>query len=285
MSNNKSPGNDGVTKEFYKTFWEDLKKPMCASITKAFHRGELSHSQKQATIKLIEKKDRDKKLIKNWRPISLLNIDTKLISKVLAGRLKNVLPSLITSHQTAYVNGRFISEGGRLISDVLEICDKLQIKSFLMTVDIEKAFDSINHCFLIKVLEKYGFEKDFIKWIKILLQNQESCIVNEGTTTNYFKLEKGSRQGDPISAYLFILVLEILFLFIKESKKINGLNIFDKTFLYTGYADDTTFFLKDTKSVMELINIFDTLSKFSGLKPNKIKCEIANIGALKGVQV
>ena len=251
MSNNKSPGNDGVTKEFYKTFWEDLKKPMCASITKAFHRGELSHSQKQATIKLIEKKDRDKKLIKNWRPISLLNIDTKLISKVLAGRLKNVLPSLITSHQTAYVNGRFISEGGRLISDVLEICDKLQIKSFLMTVDIEKAFDSINHCFLIKVLEKYGFEKDFIKWIKILLQNQESCIVNEGTTTNYFKLEKGSRQGDPISAYLFILVLEILFLFIKESKKINGLNIFDKTFLYTAYANDTTFYLKDTKSLQQ----------------------------------
>ena len=251
MSNNKSPGNDGVTKEFYKTFWEDLKKPMCASITKAFHRGELSHSQKQATIKLIERKDRDKKLIKNWRPISLLNIDTKLISKVLAGRLKNVLPSLITSHQTAYVNGRFISEGGRLISDVLEICDKLQIKSFLMTVDIEKAFDSINHCFLIKVLEKYGFEKDFIKWIKILLQNQESCIVNEGTTTNYFKLEKGSRQGDPISAYLFILVLEILFLFIKESKKINGLNIFDKTFLYTAYANDTTFYLKDTKSLQQ----------------------------------
>ena len=280
MSNNKSPGNDGVTKEFYKTFWEDLKKPMCASITKAFHRGELSHSQKQATIKLIEKKDRDKKLIKNWRPISLLNIDTKLISKVLAGRLKNVLPSLITSHQTAYVNGRFISEGGRLISDVLEICDKLQIKSFLMTVDIEKAFDSINHCFLIKVLEKYGFEKDFIKWIKILLQNQESCIVNEGTTTNYFKLEKGSRQGDPISAYLFILVLEILFLFIKESKKINGLNIFDKTFLYTAYAEDTTFFLTDTKSVIELMNIFDAFSKFSGLKPNKSKCEMAGIGAM-----
>ena len=178
MLNNKSPGNDGLTKEFYETFWEDLKKPLCASITKAFHRGELSHSQKQAVIKLIEKKDRDKKFIKNWRPISLLNIDTKRISKVLAVRLKNVLPSLISSDQTAYVKGRFISEGGRLIFDVLEICDKLQIKGFLMTVDIEKAFDSINHCFLIKVLEKYGFEKDFIKWIKIVLQNQESCIIN-----------------------------------------------------------------------------------------------------------
>ena len=95
-------------------------------------------------------------MIKNWRPISLLNIDTKLISKVLAERMKNVLPSLISSDQTAYVKGRFISEGSRLTSDVLEICDKL-------TIDTEKAFDSINHCFLIKVLQKYGFEKDFIK--------------------------------------------------------------------------------------------------------------------------
>ena len=75
-----------------------------------------------------------------------------------------------------------------MISDVLEICDKLQIKGFLMTVDIENSFDSINHCFLIKVLEKFGFEKDFIKWIKILIQNQESRIVNGRTTTNYFKL-------------------------------------------------------------------------------------------------
>ena len=84
---------------------------------------------------------------------------------------------------------------------------------------------------------------------------------------------------------MFTLVLEIVFLFTKKSKKISGLNIFDKTFLYTAYADDTTFFLKDTKSVIELMNIFDTFSKFSELKPNKSKCEIAGIGALKGVQV
>ena len=76
----------------------------------------------------------------------------------------------------------------------------------------------------------------------------------------------------PLS-YLFIIILEILFLFTKDSKKINGLNIFDKMFLYTGYADNTTFFLKDTRSVIELMNIFDTFSKFSGLKPNKSKCE------------
>ena len=114
------------------------------------------------------------------------------------------------------MKGRFIIEDGKLISDVLEICDKLQIKGFLMIVDIEKASDSINQFFLIKVLEKSGFEKDFIKWIKILLQNQESWIVNGGTTTNYFKLEKGTRQGEPISAYLFILVLSSILIYDRE---------------------------------------------------------------------
>ena len=114
--------------------------------------------------------------------------------------------------------------------------------------------------------------------------SSSSCIVNGGTITNYFKLEKDTRQGDLISAYLFILVLEIVFLFTKESKKINDPNIFDETFLCTAYADDTTFFFKDTKSVIELMNIFDIFSKFSGLKSSKNKCEIVGIGALKGVQ-
>ena len=103
-----------------------------------------------------------------------MKVDTKLISKVLAERLKKVLPSLISRNQTAYVKARFISEGGRLISDILEISDNLKVKGFLMTLDIEKAFVSVNNLFLITALEKYGFKGDFIKWIQILIQNQES---------------------------------------------------------------------------------------------------------------
>ena len=96
-------------------------------------------------------KDKEKKLIKNWRFISLLNADTKLVLKVLAERLKKVLPSLISKKETAYVEGRFISEVGILISDILEISDNLKIKVFLMTLDFEKVFDSVNHLFLITV--------------------------------------------------------------------------------------------------------------------------------------
>ena len=210
----------------------------------------------------------------------MLNTDVKILSKALAQRLKKTLPFLISTNQSAYVDWRFISEGVRLISDLLEISDTLKLDGLLATIDIQKAFDSVDHAFKISTLERYGFGNRFVTWVKILLKNQESCIINGGNTTKYFKLEKGTGQGDPISAYLFILVLEILFLCI-ENKNIKGLNIFNHIFLYIAYADDTTFFLKDKESLIEVMKAFDIFSSFSGLKPNKSKCEVAGIGALK----
>ena len=118
-----------IAKEFYEFFWDDIKNSLSDAIKTSFISGELFTSQKQAVIKLIEKKDGDKRLIKNWRPISLLNIDTKLISKVIAIRLKKVLNNLISENQIIYLNNRFISEGSRLISDIIEITDLFQIES------------------------------------------------------------------------------------------------------------------------------------------------------------
>ena len=100
----------------------------------------------------------------------------------------------------------------------------------------------MDHNFLISALEKYGFGKNFISWVKILLINQESCVLNGGTTTKYFLLGRGTRQGDPISAYLFIFALENSFHLIKSKFEIKGLAIYDHCYLYPAYADDTTFF-------------------------------------------
>ena len=120
--------------------------------------------------------------------------------------------------------------------------------------------------------------------MKLLLNSQQSCVINGGNTTPYFNLEKGARQGDPVSAYLFILALEVLFVFIKSNENIKGIEIFKHAFLYTAYADDSTFFLRDIPSVKELINSFNQFYHFSGLKANIEKCEIAGIGSLKGVK-
>jgi hypothetical protein len=119
-----------------------------------------------------------------------------------------------------------------------------------------------------------------LSWIQILLKNQESCVINGGTTTSYFKLERGARQGDPIAAYLFIIALEVLFIMIKSNARIKPLEMCSSTFLYSAYADDATFFLKDADSVKALFETMKVFSSFSDLKPNLSKCEIAGIGVL-----
>ena len=118
-----------------------------------------------------------------------------------------------------------------------------------------------------------------------MFKNQESCVINGGKTSQYFKLERGTRQGDPIFAYLFIIVVEVIFLNIIQNNYIKGIKLFDKEFIYTAYADDTTFFLQNKNHVKMLLEAFHAFSFFSGLKPNKSKCEIAGIGLLKGVNV
>ena len=114
-----------------------------------------------------------------------------------------------------------------------------------MTFDFKKAFDSLNHCFLLAVLRKYDFGEYFIDCVKNLLKDVESCVINGGHTTKYFSLQRRTGQRDPISAYLFILALDILLALIKSKRDVSGLNISDHKFLYTTYADDATFFVKD----------------------------------------
>ena len=285
MQKGKTPGNDGFTTDFYIHFWDDVKTIFYESVKYSFQVGFLSTSQRQAIIKLLEKRDKDKRFIGNWRPISLLNVDAKIISKCVATRLSPVLPTIISCDQTAYVKGRFIGESARLISDILEVTDTEQLEGYMLTADLEKAFDSIDHTFLLSCLEKYGFGPNFLKWIKILLNKNESCVMNGGTTTSYFNLERGARQGDPIAAYLFILVLEIFFILIRSNANIKKLKIYDFSYILTAYADDTTFFVADLNSVLEINNVFGKFSSFSGLRLNNSKCEICGIGVKKGDNV
>ena len=156
---------DDITKECYIKFWEVIEEHLFTFIQQSFYSKRITCLSKTSCYKINWEKDRDKRFIKNWRPISLLSVDMKLISKVLTRRLKSVISTVVNENQVAYVNKRFISKSGRLISDVLAFTNSLDIEVLLMTVDIEKSFDSNNQSFLACVLKKVRFGNDFRKWI------------------------------------------------------------------------------------------------------------------------
>ena len=126
-----------------------------------------------------------------------MNVDVKIASKALSYRLKQVLPNLINFDQTAYVKGRFIGESIRLIDDILYHTEQENIDGVLFAADIEKAFDSVLHNFIFASLKGFGFGDEFIKWIRTLLFNVSSCVMNNGFSTGYFLLSEA--QGNVIS--------------------------------------------------------------------------------------
>ena len=157
MINCKTPGNDGLTKEFYVCFFKQLDKLLVSTFNYSFDHGEMRTSQKQAIIVLIQRKDGDSRLIKNWRPISLMNVDAKIASKALAMRIKKTIYKLVHTDQTAYITGHFIGESVRLIEDLLEYADQENEDGILFAADIEKGFDSVEHSFIYATLKKFGF--------------------------------------------------------------------------------------------------------------------------------
>ena len=199
FQNNKTLGNDRIPIEFYNKFWSLISEPFINSVNECFEKGEMSVSQKQAVITLIEKKGKDRSSLENWRPISLLNVDTKIMAKVIVARIKEVLPSIIHHNQTGYIRDRYIGETMRSIFDIMDFTLNENTSGLMIFIDFHKAFDSLEWDYLYKCLEAFNFGQDFIRWVKTFYKNIESCTLNNGFFSEYFKLERGVRQGDPLS--------------------------------------------------------------------------------------
>ena len=172
----------------------------------------------QAVITLIEKKGKDRSLLENWRPISLVDAEAKIMSKVIASRIKNVSPNIIHHNQTGYVKDRFIGETIRSIFDIMDFSVSENIPSLLLFSDFQKALDSVEWNFLFESLKMFNFGENFLRWVKTLYNNIQSCVMNNGTFSNFFTLERGVRQGDPLSPYLFTIVVETLAIAIRQNE-------------------------------------------------------------------
>ena len=209
-NNDKSPGLDGLPIEFYKIFWPEIKEYFMNFVTLANNKGELGLSQRQGIISLLPKKGKNNLFLKNWRPLSLLNQDYKIIAKVIATRIKRVLPKIIHRDQTGFLSERYIGENINRLLNIIDYTEKQNIKAILIFIDFEKAFDSIDWQFIIKTLEYFNFGNKIIHWVKILYTNVSAMVQNNGWLSESFNLSRGVRQGCPLSPYLFTLCVELL---------------------------------------------------------------------------
>ena len=272
-SKNKSPGLDGLSSEFYLKFWAKLKDKLIDVYKESFSARCLPDTMRTGVVTLLEKKGKDRLDIANWRPITLLNTDYKLLTKTLAGRLKSVLPSLVHPNQNGFVPGGNIFFSSHTIRDIIFYCKKENLDLILLALDYTKAFDSIDFGFIFKTFETFNFGEKYQSWLKTIYTNGKSCISNNGNLSETFDIERSTRQGDPISPLVFILGLELLLVTIRSDENIKGIRIENNEIKLTAYADDASYFLKDRSSVENLLHIVQAFSKVSGLEVNKTKSE------------
>lgn len=234
----------------------------------------LTVSQRRGIISLLFKKG-DRTLLKNWRPITLLTTDYKILTKALANRLQKVLPSLVHTDQTASILGRTINDNSRLLHDIIYYANENDIPLAVISVDQLKAFDRVSHSFLFKALERFGFGPSFIHWIEVIYNSVSSSVKTNGWLTSFIKLERGLRQGCPLSMPLYVLTAETMAINIRNNPNIHGIRSpqSDKEVKISQFADDTTLLLTDESSITETFKVFDRYERASGAKINRAKCK------------
>jgi exonuclease III len=282
----KSPGMDGFPNEFYKQLWPMLKDYMMAAYEEALEEGEMCISQRRGVISLLPKEGKDLRFLKNWRPLTLLNNDYKFLAKLIANRCKVVLPHIISTNQNGFVPGRFIGANIIRTLDILETCNEDQIEGLLINIDIEKAFDSVSWDFMYKALKSFNFPDEFVNMIRCLYNNLEICTMNNGNSSRFEKVGRGMRQGCPLSPLLFVIVIELMNIYIMNNEKLQGIRIGQMEHLISQFADDTSFFLKNEKGMLDrLFTALQNFGRMTGLKLNVSKTEILPIGNISTASI
>ena len=280
MKNGTAPGSDGFSVEFYKFFWADLKNFFKAMCIESLSNGILPQTLKEGIIVLLPKPNKPRDLLKSYRPITLLNVCYKIISGTIANRLKENLQKIIDSCQTAYLKGRFIGDNIRTIYDLVQLMKCKTVSGILLSLDIEAAFDSVNWSFIQNVLEARGFPSNIIGWFNTMYYGSFSRVLYNGHLSGKINLSRSCRQGDALSCYLFILVMDVLAHKIKQNVDIKGIRICNKEHKVLMYADDTVCLIEPSRrSISELFKELGWFAKFSGLSPNLDKTQAMWIGA------
>ena len=272
MAKGKAPGPDGLSVEFYTRCWPIVKHDFVNILNQMSSTQSIDNKTKSGFITLIYKKG-PKTKISNYRPISLLNYDLKIFTKCLTNRLKPFMTNL--SHENQYAKpGKQIFSIANLLRDLWWDASDSRIDAYFVSLDFKKAFDSIDQRWLSRVLQKMNFPMKFIRTINSLNKDANVRVLVNGFRTKPVPINKGVRQGDPLSLYLFLLAVEPLVATINNDTRIEGLGKGRKRNVKCpSYADDLTLTLVGSPSVCLAFEIIERFSEATGLKLNMEKTQ------------
>lgn len=222
MPSNKSPGPDGYNTEFYKSTWGIIGHEFVVAVQSFFVKGFLPKGVNSTILSLIPKKTEAVEM-KDYRPISCCNVLYKVISKLIANRLKLLLPKFISANQSSFVSERLLIENLLLATEIVKDYHKEDISSrCAIKIDISKAFDSVQWSFLLNVLHAMNFPQQFIHWIALCITTPSFSVQVNGELSGYFQSSRGLRQGCSLSPYLFIIVIDILSKLLDTAASVKG---------------------------------------------------------------
>ncbi|XP_058760864.1 uncharacterized protein LOC131634228 [Vicia villosa] len=222
---NKSAGPDGYSLEFYKRFWLVIRKGVLRLCNDFHGKGSLVKSITSSFLALIPKNNNPQNL-GEYRPICLVGSIYKIIAKILAARLKEVIGILVSNNQTAFVPGRTMMDGVLLVNELLYWMRKKKRGCILLKVDFEKAYDSVSWQYLREMMMRMGFGDRWMKWMDACIFTSHMSVLVNGSATKEFKVTKGLRQGDPLSPFLFVLAMEGLTALVRKSIEVGDFKPF-----------------------------------------------------------
>ena len=283
MKNNKCPGSDGLTVEFYKATWPKLQSHFMDMVNQVMVDGQLGPSARRGLMQLIPKKDKDTRHIRNMRPLTLLNNDYKLIATTIAVRLKPTLQDIIGEQQSGFMEGRTIHSNIRCTMDILSYLNEESNEEniILLSLDFVKCFDMVEYCAIYGALRYFGFGRRFINMVKIFYTNFSACTQNFGFLSPYFLKTRSLNQGCPLSCFVF-LCAETMAHLITHNRYIEGVKLGRSETTLMQFADDAGIFLQFKESVLRAtMATLEKVRRNTGLTISEEKSRIFRLGRLK----
>ncbi|GJZ69586.1 RNA-directed DNA polymerase, eukaryota, reverse transcriptase zinc-binding domain protein [Tanacetum coccineum] len=277
----KSPGPDRFTFGFYRRFWKVIENDVVVVVKHFFQFRVIPKGFNSSFIALILKIP-DAKMVKDFRPISLIGSLYKIVAKILGNRLVMVLGDIVNEVQSAFVADRQILDGPFILNELLQWYKVKKKSSFIFKIDFEKAYDSVRWDYLDDVLRKFGFSERWCRWIQNCLRSSWGSVIVNGSPTEEFQFHKGLKQGDPLSPFLFILIMESLhisFQRVVDMGKFKGIEIDSSMQIsHMFYVDDVVFMGQWSNSNIDtIVNVLKCFHRASGLSINMNKSRIMGI--------